>query len=152
MHYRRFYERKYGGSAQALQAAIAWRDQQLTKAKVLTVVEFCRQERSNNTSGVPGVHFLAPAAQPQGIWQAMLRLDGSRRISKTFSVQKYGYQRAFEQAVAARDDMLAHAEDRPYLKDSLAKRIAVKARTPSKRVRSIHSENPAGSPDVLLHI
>lgn len=70
LHYRRFYEPKYGGSEAARRAAIAWRDERLASTKVLGVLEFCQKKRSNNRSSVPGVHFLKPPAQPEGIWQA----------------------------------------------------------------------------------
>ena len=123
-HERRFYDPKHGGSDAALQAAIAWRDQRLAEAKVLGVLEFCQQKRSNNSSGVPGVHFLTPAAQPEGIWQAKLKLADGTRKTKTFSVLKHGYDRAFRLAVAARREMLHTAEDRPYVYDPLAKRFA----------------------------
>jgi hypothetical protein len=48
----------------AKRAAIAWRDQELGKTKALGIVEFADLQRSNNTSGVPGVVFLTPARQP----------------------------------------------------------------------------------------
>lgn len=48
--------------------------------------EFCQQKRSNNTSGVPGVHFLRLKNQPKGIWQARIKLADGRKIHKTFSV------------------------------------------------------------------
>lgn len=55
-HYqRRFYETTYGGNAGARKAAVAWRDEQLARLSALGKLEFCQQERSNNTSGVPGV-------------------------------------------------------------------------------------------------
>ena len=125
-HYQRFYEPKHGGSDAALKAAVAWRNQMLAKAKVLGVLEFCQYKRSNNTSGVPGVHFLRPAAQPAGIWQARLKLADGTHITKTFSVLKHGHRQAFKLAVAARKDMLQRAEDRPYLYDPLAKRFAAR--------------------------
>jgi hypothetical protein len=126
MHYRRFYEPQYGGSAAARKAAIAWRDEQLAKTDALTLVEFCQQKRSHNTSGVAGVHFLTSARQPQGIWQAKLKLGGISR-SKSFSVRQHGWQEAYDMAVAAREQLLATADDRPYLYDKLAKRVAAKA-------------------------
>ena len=49
------------------------RDEKLAKAKVLGLLELCQHKRSNNSSGVPGVHFLTPAALPEGIWQAKLK-------------------------------------------------------------------------------
>ena len=125
-HYRRFYEPKYGGSDAALQAAIAWRDEKLAEAKVLGVLEFCQKKRSNNSSGVPGVHFLTPAAQPEGIWQARLKLADGTNTTKTFSVQKHGKRKAFKLAVAARREMLQRAKDRPYVYDPLAKKFAAR--------------------------
>lgn len=107
-----------------MRAAIAWRDEELAKAKVLGVLEFCQHERSNNASGVPGVHFLSPAAQPAGIWQEKLKLADGTRWTKTFSIRKHGHGKAFKLACAARREMLRNAEDRPYLYDPLAKRFA----------------------------
>ena len=126
-HYRRFYDPKYSGPAKAKKAAIAWRDEQLASIPALSVVEFCQHQRSNNTSGVPGVHFLKSESQPEGIWQAKLKLDGRAR-HRSFSVRRYGYEAAFAKAVAARQELLASAEDRLYLYDSLAKRKAMPAR------------------------
>lgn len=127
-HYRRFYDTKYGGNRAARKAAIAWRDERMAITPVLTMVQFCQQKRSHNTSGVPGVHFLTSPAQPQGYWQAKLKLGGKAR-HKSFSVLKHGWQNAYEQAVAAREQMLAQAQaqDRPYLYDELAKKVAAKA-------------------------
>ncbi len=96
MYARRFTEPKHGGSAGAKKAAIAWRDAQLAQAQALTMVEFCQQKRSNNTSGVPGVHFLKSAAQPEGIWQAKLTLGGGKYWSKSFSVLANGNQVAYD--------------------------------------------------------
>ena len=56
-HERRFYDPKHGGKDAALRAAIAWRDEELAKVKVLGVLEFCQHKRSNNSSGVPGVQL-----------------------------------------------------------------------------------------------
>lgn len=135
MHYRRFYETKYGGSAAARKAAIAWRDEQMALIPAMTMVEFCQHRRSHNTSGVPGVHFLTSAAQPHGIWQAKLKLGGKSR-SKSFSVLQYGWQGAYEMAVAAREQLLATADDRPYLCDTLAKRVAAKVALKTGKGRS----------------
>jgi len=121
---RRFYEPMHGGNEAAREAAIAWRDAKLAEVKALGVLEFCQHKRSNNTSGVPGVHFLTPAAQPEGIWQARLKLADGTKTTKTFSVRKHGERKAFRLAVAARREMLQRVEERPYLYDPLAKRLA----------------------------
>jgi hypothetical protein len=125
-HAKRFYDLKHGGSRKALAAAIAWRDQQLARTKILTQREFHQQRRSNNRSGVPGVHFLRSARHSRGLWQAKIKLPEGRKITKTFSVRKYGNQGAFARAVAARSEMLALVAERPYLYHSTAKRFAAR--------------------------
>jgi hypothetical protein len=120
LHYRRFYDPKHGGDAAARKAAVAWRDRQLEQVDVLGKLEFCQQLRSNNSSGVPGVHFLVSSAQPLGFWQAKLKLAGQRVRYKSFSVLRYGERRAYDMAVQAREVMLAHADDTPYLYSQVA--------------------------------
>ena len=137
--YCRFYDLQHGGSDQALAAAVAWRDRELAVAEVLTFREFHTQRRSNNTSGVPGVHYLHNARQPDGFWQAKTKLPDGTRLTKTFSVRKFGDAEAFKRAVAARDEMLALVGDRPYLHDPMAKQFA--AEHPPRKRRA--SSRPA---------
>ena len=145
MHTKRFYDPKYGGNAGAKKAAIAWRDEQLAKTRALSMVEFCQHKRSHNTSGVPGVHFLVTPRQPLGVWQAKLKLEGKAK-TKTFSVLKHGYQPAYDMAVAAREQMLATAPDRPYLYDPLAKWVAAKTAPNAKKARARTGSAPATPP------
>lgn len=133
LHYRRFYEPKYGGPRKALHAAIRWRDRELARAKALTFREFHQQRRSNNRSGVPGVHFLRSERQPQGVWQAKIKLPDGRKITKSFSIRKFGRRKAFEQAVDARHDMIALVEDRPYLYHPTARRMAARGKASFRR-------------------
>ncbi len=125
-HYMRFYDLKHGGADKALAAAVAWRDRQLAATRALTYREFHAQRRSNNTSGVPGVHFLKNARQPEGIWQAKIKLPDGRKVTKMFSVHKFGAEQAFKHAVAARGELLALVDDRPYLYHPTAKQFAAK--------------------------
>ena len=68
LHDKRFYDLSLGGSAAAKAAAIAWRDAQLEEIETLSMREFHAQVRSNNTSGVPGVHFNEqPRSKLRGI-------------------------------------------------------------------------------------
>ena len=113
--YKRFHEPKYGGSANALKAAAAWLDEHLAAARPLTMVEFCRQIRSNNTSKVAGVHLLKSVRQSHGFWRAKLKLGGGKYQSKNFSVLKHGTAAAYKLAVAAGPAMLADAKDSPCL-------------------------------------
>lgn len=124
--YSRFYEPMHGGYEAARAAAVAWRDERLVEVKALGILEFCQKRRTNNTSGEPGVHFLTPPAQPEGIWQAKLKLADGTRATKTFSVRRYGHQAAYEMAVAARRGMLQQARDRPYVHDALARQLAAR--------------------------
>jgi hypothetical protein len=126
---KRFNDLIHGGSKKALAAAIRWRDGRLSRSRVLTLREFCQQKRSNNTSGVPGVHFLTPKRMPQGIWQAKIKLPDGRTLHRTFSVRKFGQREAFKRAVAARAELLYMIEDRPYIKHPTARRFAQRTST-----------------------
>lgn len=128
LYYRRFYEPKYGGTVAARRAAVAWRDQKLIETKALGILEFCEIKRGNNTSGVTGVHFLTPASQPEGIWQARLKLGDGTTQTKSFSVRRHGERKAFRLAKAARRQMLAAATDRPFVRDPVARRFASRRR------------------------
>lgn len=121
---RAFYDLKHGGAKKARAAAIAWRDRQLRKAEVLTVREFHEHRRSNNTSGVPGVHFLKTARQPRGAWQAKIKLSNGRKLTKSFSVRRFGARAAFQRAAAACAQMLELVAERPYLYNAMAKKYA----------------------------
>lgn len=125
---RRFYDPQHGGSRAARRAAIAWRDEQLAQVQPLRIVEFAALPRSNNTSGVPGVSFLKPARQPEGIWQARLKLGGGRTRTASFSVRLHGYEGALALAVKARQAMLASGDDRAFIHAPTAKRAAAMRR------------------------
>lgn len=58
MYAKTFYDRACGGSKEAKAQAIAWRNERLAELKALTVLEFHKQKRSNNVSGVPGYIFI----------------------------------------------------------------------------------------------
>ena len=118
------YDITSGGSKKAKAEAVAWRDQRLAEFKALTLLEFHQQKRSNNVSGVPGVHFHITPVQPLGYWQASIRFHGGKRMAKSFSVRKFGRREAYRLAVAARAELLAKVENRPYLYDAVAKRLS----------------------------
>ena len=95
--------------------AIAWRDQMMAMAEPLLMADFHAQKRSNNVSGVPGVHFHITKAQPHGFWQATIKIQNGTRNAKSFSVRKHGNDEAFRLAVEARNRMLELVKDQPYL-------------------------------------
>lgn len=123
LHQKHFTDLKFGGSAKSLAAAIKWRDE-VARREVLTFREFNAQKRSNNTSGVPGVHRVRLSTQPMGSWQAKMLLPDGRKITKSFAIKKFGEKDAFRHAVAARKVMLDALDNRPYLKSPTAKRLA----------------------------
>ena len=121
---RRFYDQKLGGSRKALVAAVNWRDKELAKRRVLTMREFHQIKRSNNTSGVPGVHRRPPSDdQPKGGWDAYIRV-ADKVVKRTFSIRKYGVTGAFTRAVEARDRLLDLVDDKAFLRDKTARRMA----------------------------
>ncbi|MDZ4251363.1 MAG: AP2 domain-containing protein [Sulfuritalea sp.] len=124
LYAKTFYDLTCGGSQAAKAQAIAWRDEQLAAIKALSLLEFHQQRRSNNLSGVPGVHFHKTPAQPVGFWQANIKCNDGKRVAKSFSVRKYGEREAFRLAVAARSELLTQIEDRPYLYHAMAKRLS----------------------------
>lgn len=124
LYSKRFYDLKCGGSLPARAAAIAWRDEQIAHAEVLTLRDFHAQRRSNNTTGVPGVHLVKSASQPDGAWQAKITLPDGHKVHKSFSIRKFGYADAFDLAVKARTELLELVDDRPYLMHPVAKRMA----------------------------
>jgi hypothetical protein len=137
-HQRRFYDRDHGGDAGARKAARGWRDLQLAQVDTFTKLEFCQQRRGNNTSGVPGVHFLTSPRQPLGFWQAKISLAGKRASCRSFSVKEYTNDVAYAMAVEARQAMLARQVDEPYVYAAVAKRKSkpIAAATAAKRKRA----------------
>ena len=125
-HYKSFYDLQLGGSKTALAAAIEWRDSQLAKTQVLSKREFHQLVRTNNQSGVPGVQFIQPKNQPQGSWQARLKLSDGKEVTRTFAVLKFGFEGAFKLAVEARSELLGLVESKPYLHHPTAKRFEAK--------------------------
>jgi AP2 domain len=109
-----------GGSKNALATAVAWRDQQLAKAKVLTQCEFHQIKRSSNSSGEVGVLFIRTKLQPQGMWQTRLKLPDGKPPTRSFAVKKFGYDEAYRRAVAARKELLELVPDKPFLRSPTA--------------------------------
>jgi len=124
MYAQTFYDLKCGGAKEAKAQAVTWRDEQLANIPALTLVAFHAQRRSNNLSGVPGVHFLKSAAQPLGFWQAKIKVGSGNSMTRSFSVLQYGDREAFHLAVAARSELLAQVENRAFLHHAVAKRLS----------------------------
>lgn len=128
MYSKSFYDQVCGGAKQAKAQAIAWRDDQLRKLEDFTLLDFHKQKRSNNVSGVAGVHFLKTPRQPLGFWQAKIKPHNGKSMTKPkpkpFSVHLHGDKEAFDLAVAARDELLKKVKDRLYLQHPVAKKLS----------------------------
>lgn len=118
-HEKNFYDGTEGGKEAAFVVACRYRDDLLTKIKPLTVRERCQIRRSDNTSGVPGVCLNMKDGRPV-YWFANLTRQGKYK-TKHFSIQKYGYARAFELACEARQALLAQIEAGYYVVSPAAK-------------------------------
>jgi hypothetical protein len=101
-----------------------------------TLLDFQKQRRSNNVSGVPGVHFHKTPPQPLGFWHAAIRFHDGKRRTRTFSVLKHGDRKAYGLAVAARSDLLAQVSNRPYLTNSVAKRLSERSEGAPQRKKA----------------
>jgi len=126
MYSKSFYDLACGGTKEAKTLAIAWRDAQLAELNALTLLDLHQQKRSNNVSGVPGVHFHKTPRQPLGFWQAKVRFHDGKSMAKSFSVLKFGNREAFRLAVAARSELLEKVENRLFLHHPVAKRLSRK--------------------------
>ncbi len=133
-HYKSFYDLQSGGSKKALAAATVWRDRQLAKTQALSKREFHELVRTNNQSGVPGVQFIQPKNQPQGSWQARLKLPDGKEMTRTFAVGKHGGDIAYRLAVRAREELLDRIKNEPFLQHPTARRFE------NKRLKAITSE------------
>lgn len=144
---RHFYYASRGLSKkEALTEAVAWRDRQLSRVRALSKREFCQIVRKSNHSGVPGVYFLHPKNHRNGVWQAQVRMPGGDKLTKTFSVHKYGAGPAFERAVRARNQMLKRVEDLPYLSHVTAKAFDARRKAGKAAPRPAGARTRPGKP------
>ena len=114
-----FSDSTWGGSAAALEAAKAWRDDLLRAHPVVTKVEAVTRVSSNNTSGVAGVSLKRKLIKGKIIeaWTALSpKLAGQAQRSKTFRIEKYGERQAFALAVQAREAFVAEVPDGPHFR------------------------------------
>ena len=103
----------YGGQAEALVAARAWRDAQTRQREPLTKQEFVAQLRTNNTSGAAGVVRTTKRSKSRpgqfrftDYWIARPP-RGIKVSARYFSIPRHGEDGAKALAVAARRAMEA---------------------------------------------
>ncbi|MCO5978807.1 hypothetical protein [Ideonella oryzae] len=98
-----------GDRAAALARAQAWRDELVRKLPAQTKAEASQRMRRNNTTGCPGVYRMeqkrkrVEGVQTYVFWSARSPEGIQPPKTKSFSVQTYGEQGAYERAVEARE-------------------------------------------------
>jgi hypothetical protein len=104
---KEFIVERYPSKEAAEIAALAYRDRMLREVLPMTKRECTSILRKNNTSGVPGVGFQKSTnSGGLGYWVAYAQRPGHPMERKSFSVKQFGFDKAFEMAVAARQKML----------------------------------------------
>lgn len=106
-----FADAAHGGTAQALAAALAWRDQTVAE---LTGVDYAVWRRElmlpTNTSGIVGVSrgFVLKKRGKRTVkfamWTAYWQNANGKRSTRSFSVNKYGEEEAKQMAISAREE------------------------------------------------
>ncbi|WAK04302.1 hypothetical protein [Methylobacter sp. YRD-M1] len=107
-----FSDEKLGGKEQALQEAIQWRDAQI---KINGIIDHRFVEapaahcfNARNTSGVTGVsvdyRINAKSGVTHAYWLAKVVVAGKAK-TKSWSIRRHGYKKAWELAVAFRIKM-----------------------------------------------
>ena len=106
-----FLDQHYGGEAQALAAAQAWRDDILRRNPRMSKEALSAKLRKHNTSGAPGVYRKTMRklgkngkVSIHAFWQAQTPLSVIPFKSQSFSIAKFGESEAFRQAVLARKE------------------------------------------------
>jgi hypothetical protein len=115
---RHFGDSTFGGHANALAAARAWRDEMMRKVSVPDYVVWRRDiVKSHNTSGIVGVHRnvvrtrskgkLVETSYWTGCWTT---LDGKTR-ARAFNIAKYGEEQAKLLAARFREEGMREVRD-----------------------------------------
>ncbi len=111
-----FRARDFDNARAALKAARAWRDSMTRKLLPETKQEFSLRVRPDNTSGCPGVYLKRQIVRSgkwsgeYAHWQAQTPQGVKPFRSRTFSVDRYGFDVAYELAVQARTEFVAEVE------------------------------------------
>lgn len=111
-----FADGQYGGRRAALQAAKSFRDSLEQRYQKYTVEELARQPSVRNKSGVVGVRRTVQVEETEdyvysyAFWIAQWTDGKGKRKTRSFSVDKYGEDEAYQRAVQARKNGVSHAK------------------------------------------
>ncbi len=105
---RYFADNKFGGKLGALREAKLYRDQLEQDLKPYTVSELAKKPSVRNTSGTVGVR-ISFRKDVRGdyeytyyFWVAQWTDGKGKRKTKSFAIDKYGYDKAYQLALKAR--------------------------------------------------
>lgn len=135
-----FADTAYGGADAAKAAAKAMRDRMFERAgEPLHAKGRNKASRSRKLQGLPvGLSFdykrLANGGGRAFRWLAVWQENG-KHCKKTFSVEKYGFERALELAVALRHEKAGTLPT----KEEMAAAMALKARPPTDSPKKLSS-------------
>lgn len=105
---------RYGSTEAALSAAIQWRDEMVKTVMPVSRADYSCIERSNNTSGYPGVYAMKTIKKDKSgqtrvymAWEARTPTGIKPAKKKSFSVLRYGDDKAYALAIEARKKFVA---------------------------------------------
>lgn len=111
-----FADGQFGGRRAALQAAKSYRDALERRHQRYTVEEMARQPSVRNKSGIVGVRRTVQIEETDdyvytyAFWIAQWTDGKGKRKTRSFSVDKYGEDEAYQRAVQARTSGVSHAK------------------------------------------
>ena len=116
---RYFADTKFGGKILALREAKKFRDELEKKMRPYTVSELAKNPSVRNTSGTVGVR-ISERKDVRGdyeytyyFWVAQWTDGKGRRKTRSFSIDKYGYDKAYQLAIKARKKGIKEKESEP---------------------------------------
>lgn len=99
-----FSDRLCGGTREAFDSALRWRDRVLRRLEEEESIRVCRRSPRNRSGvvGVSKVRVVAANGSEYEFWQATWSPEVGKRRCVKFSVMRYGDSEAFRLAVQAR--------------------------------------------------
>jgi type VI secretion system secreted protein VgrG len=96
-----FYDAGHDGEVGSLEVAQKYRDEWLATHPPLDAIEFSQQIAAHNTSGIPGVTRSIDPRNGNARWEAFVSFE-NKKMTRAFSVNKYGEESAKDKAISAR--------------------------------------------------